>query len=36
MSIKSLQGRRHNLVNIQFIYIKFIGTIAEGMLNLQI
>jgi len=26
----------HNLVNIQFIYKKISGTIADGMLSLQI
>jgi len=26
----------HNLVNIRFIYMKISGTIADGMLSLQI
>ena len=28
--------KRHNLVNIRFIYMKISGNIAEGMLSLQI
>jgi len=28
--------KQHNLVNIQFIYMKILGNIAEGMLSLQI
>ena len=27
--------KRHNLVNIRFIYMKVSGTIAEGMLSLK-
>jgi len=32
----SYSFKRHNLVNIRFIYIKFLINIAEGMLSLQI
>jgi len=28
--------KRHNLVNIRFIYLEISGNIAEGMLSLQI
>jgi len=28
--------KRHNLVTVQFIYMKILGNIAEGMMSLQI
>ena len=28
--------KRHNLVNIRFVYMKISGNIAEGMLSVQI